>query len=226
MQKGDFLANFNPSLADFNPSKIQNDKAYKYSLYVPFKLGFVLLKSDGKALCELKFTLFSGKNAPCELLNFAKSELKAYFRGEIFAFKTPLKNYGTAFESAVYSALRAIPYGETASYKQIASVIGRANAQRAVGRANAKNKIPIFIPCHRVVAAKGLGGYSGAFADEVFKNNDFVNEALKKGDFVGETLKKSDFANKAFKNVTSKATNLDIKRFLLKLEGVDLSKFA
>ena len=54
-----------------------------------------------------------------------------------------------------------IPYGTVKSYKQIAQDIGRDKAFRAVGNANAKNKLPIFIPCHRVVASNSLGGYSG-----------------------------------------------------------------
>ncbi len=83
-----------------------------------------------------------------------------YFLGKLQIFKTPLKLEGSVFEKKVYKALLEIPYGKTQTYKQIAQKIGYKNAFRAVGNANSKNKLPIFVPCHRVIASKGLGGYS------------------------------------------------------------------
>ena len=66
---------------------------------------------------------------------------------------------GTAYRRKVWAALRAIPHGQTRSYAEIASMAG--GSPRSVGGANAANPIPILIPCHRVLATSGLGGYSG-----------------------------------------------------------------
>jgi methylated-DNA-[protein]-cysteine S-methyltransferase len=69
---------------------------------------------------------------------------------------------GTSFQRLVWEGLRAIPYGETISYAELARRIGRPGASRAVGSANGRNPISIVVPCHRVIAADGtLGGYGG-----------------------------------------------------------------
>ena len=93
------------------------------------------------------------------LLREARSQLFAYFDGEMPAFDLPLSPHGTPFQQRVWTALRDIPYGETCTYADLAHTIG--TAPRAVGQASAANPIPILIPCHRVVATSGLGGYSG-----------------------------------------------------------------
>lgn len=91
-----------------------------------------------------------------------REELDAYFAGRRVAFDVPLVTPGTAFQQTVWNRLRAIPYGRTRSYEQIAAEIGRPGAQRAVGRANGDNRIAILLPCHRVVRADGgLSGYGG-----------------------------------------------------------------
>lgn len=91
-----------------------------------------------------------------------ESELVDYFAGTQLSFETPLAPLGTDFSRAVWNALRAIPPGETRSYGQIASAIGRPTASRAVARANATNPIAIVVPCHRVIGANGtLTGYAG-----------------------------------------------------------------
>jgi methylated-DNA-[protein]-cysteine S-methyltransferase len=93
------------------------------------------------------------------LLLAARRQLYAYFDRELTVFDLPLGPRGTAFQQRVWQALCAIPYGQTRSYAELAVSLG--SAPRAVGQANAANPIPIIIPCHRVVAANGLGGYSG-----------------------------------------------------------------
>ncbi len=93
------------------------------------------------------------------LLRAARRQLYAYFDRELTAFDLPLAPRGTAFQRRVWQALCAIPYGQTRSYAELAMDLG--SAPRAVGQANAANSIPIIIPCHRVVASNGLGGYSG-----------------------------------------------------------------
>lgn len=96
------------------------------------------------------------------LLKEAKAQLDAYFAGRLKAFELPLAPAGTEFQMKVWNALCSIPYGETITYGQLAERIGNANASRAVGMANSRNPLPVFIPCHRVVGTGGkLTGYTG-----------------------------------------------------------------
>lgn len=100
----------------------------------------------------------------CEtnILKEAGRQLQEYFSGVRTKFELPLNPKGTDFMKDVWSALEKIPYGETKTYGEIAKIIGRDKAYRAVGLANNKNPIPIFIPCHRVIGANGkLVGYAG-----------------------------------------------------------------
>lgn len=89
-------------------------------------------------------------------------QLNEYFAGERKEFSVPLHLNGTEFHQRVWRALCEIPFGKTASYKEIAERIGNPKAMRAVGQANHRNPIPIIIPCHRVIGANGhLTGYGG-----------------------------------------------------------------
>ena len=88
--------------------------------------------------------------------------IEAYFAGRLLDFDLPLELCGSDFQREVWHALREIPYGETRSYAELASAIGRPAAVRAVGRANGMNAHAIVVPCHRVVGADGrLVGYGG-----------------------------------------------------------------
>lgn len=90
------------------------------------------------------------------------AELDAYFAGDLRQFSVPLDLRGTDFQRQVWQLLQGIPYGETRSYGQIASALGRPTASRAVGRANGTNPVAIIVPCHRVIGANGeLVGYGG-----------------------------------------------------------------
>ena len=93
------------------------------------------------------------------LLLRAREQVEAYLDGELQAFDLPLAPRGSAYRQKVWAALCAIPYGEVRTYGQMAAVAG--GSSRSVGGANGANPIPLIIPCHRVVAAGGLGGYSG-----------------------------------------------------------------
>ncbi len=112
---------------------------------------------------------FENENVPqgieineTELIKEAFRQLDAYLAGNLKKFSLPLATCGTEFMRRTWSALCEIPYGETASYKDIAIKIGNPKAVRAVGMANNRNPIPIFIPCHRVIGASGkLVGYGG-----------------------------------------------------------------
>ncbi len=95
------------------------------------------------------------------VVEHAARELDAYFAGTLTTFTVPLAPRGTPFQRAVWAALVAIPFGERRAYRDIASAIGRAGADRAVGAANGQNRVGIIIPCHRVVGADGaLTGYA------------------------------------------------------------------
>ena len=102
-----------------------------------------------------------GRDALAEtpLLQRARAQLQAYFDGGLTYFDLPLAPAGTAYQRRVWQALCAIPYGETRSYAAVAAAAG--GSARSVGQANGCNPIPIIIPCHRVVAAHDIGGYSG-----------------------------------------------------------------
>ncbi|MGD1915647.1 MAG: methylated-DNA--[protein]-cysteine S-methyltransferase [Phycisphaerales bacterium] len=96
-------------------------------------------------------------------LSLLVQELAAYFAGDLRAFTVPLELAGTPFQTDVWRGLLDIPFGETLSYGQLATRVGRdAGASRAVGAANGANRLAIVVPCHRVVAADGtLHGYGG-----------------------------------------------------------------
>lgn len=89
----------------------------------------------------------------------ASAEMSAYFAGSLTQFSLPLAPRGNAFQQRFYAALCAIPYGETRTYGDLAKDLD-VSAQ-AIGQACGANPIAILIPCHRVLAANGLGGYSG-----------------------------------------------------------------
>ncbi len=99
------------------------------------------------------------KNDPAALAG-PLNELKDYFAGRLRKFKSPIDPQGTPFQKKVWKELLRIPYGESASYGEVAAKIGNPKACRAVGMANNKNPIPVIIPCHRVIGKDGsLVGY-------------------------------------------------------------------
>jgi len=102
-------------------------------------------------------------------LRDARLQLEEYFAGERCEFSVALDAMGTEFQRRVWEALRAIPFGETVSYGDIARRIGNPRAVRAVGLANGRNPIAIIVPCHRVIGANGsLTGYGGGLERKRF----------------------------------------------------------
>ena len=97
------------------------------------------------------------------LFQQVKKELKEYFAGKRRQFGVPVEPDppGTDFQRNVWAALSEIPYGEVVSYADLAAWAGRPKAFRAAGAACGANRVPILIPCHRVVARAGLGGFGG-----------------------------------------------------------------
>lgn len=90
------------------------------------------------------------------------AQLTEYFEGRRRVFELPLDLRGTPFQKSVWQAVSEIPFGRTASYGQIAEIVGSPKAGRAVGAANHDNPIPIVVPCHRVIGADGsLTGFGG-----------------------------------------------------------------
>ena len=97
-----------------------------------------------------------------EVLDLAKEELKAYFKGLRKTFDIPLFLVGTAFQKSVWQELLQIPFGTTVSYKELAQNMGKNTAVRAIASAVGTNAISIFIPCHRIIGSDGaLRGYAG-----------------------------------------------------------------
>jgi methylated-DNA-[protein]-cysteine S-methyltransferase len=129
-------------------------------------IGKIGIAENGQAITNLYFNEeripHDAVRRETELLQEAGRQLMSYLAGKRKAFDLPFAAEGTAFMRRVWEALRAIPYGETRSYQAIAQTIGSPAAARAVGNANNRNPLPIFIPCHRVVGSKGdLVGYLG-----------------------------------------------------------------
>ncbi len=135
-------------------------------------VGRLLLAGDAHALRGVSFE--SSKRATSPPPDWKQNrtafaevirQLQAYFRGELKEFDLPLAMEGTAFQLRVWNALRAIPYGETIFYAQLAERIGNPKAVRAVGLANGSNPIPIIVPCHRVIGSNGsLTGFGGGLS--------------------------------------------------------------
>ena len=101
----------------------------------------------------------SAQGEPTPLLAEAVHQMAAYFAGDLKEFDLPLDPGGDDLERGVFDAMRAIPYGQTRTYGDIAGDLGTYGKE--IGQACAANPIPVIIPCHRVLSATGLGGYSG-----------------------------------------------------------------
>jgi methylated-DNA-[protein]-cysteine S-methyltransferase len=137
-------------------------------------IGTLVLQGDDDAILELRLPApGNAKGVPMargghqaralgEPLAAALEQLGEYFAGKRREFDLPLELTGTPFQRDVWTALAEIPYGETVSYAELAAMVGRPTAFRAVGQANGANPVPIVLPCHRVVASGGrIGGYGG-----------------------------------------------------------------
>ena len=125
----------------------------------PSPIGDIRLVTNGQALTYLDWEP-TNKNDSHPILQQAKDELTAYFAGKLKEFRVPLHLEGSNFRMTAWAALRKIPFGQTRTYKEQAVAVGNKNAARAVGTANGCNPIAIIVPCHRIVGATGLGGFS------------------------------------------------------------------
>jgi methylated-DNA-[protein]-cysteine S-methyltransferase len=132
---------------------------------VPSPIGDLQLYSDGKHIVKIGFPREAAEPAVAgddAVLEACATQLAEYFSGVRHRFELPLAPRGTDFQQLVWQALRAIPYGQTRSYGEVARAIGRPGAVRAVGAANGRNPLPIVVPCHRVIGSDGsLTGFAG-----------------------------------------------------------------
>lgn len=124
-------------------------------------VGTIAIVCDGESIVKAMFHPMT-ETEQHPLTDKAEKQLTEYFEGKRKSFDLPLKADGTEFQKKVWDALLKIPYGETATYGEIAKTIGNSKACRAVGGANNKNPLSIFIPCHRCIGSdKSLVGYGG-----------------------------------------------------------------
>ena len=128
------------------------------SVAVDSPVGRLTVSATTDAIVSIAWT-DDPQDDPTALLVEARCQLQAYFERRLTGFDLPLAPAGTPFEQRVWLAMRQIAHGQTRSYGELAMEVG--SAPRAVGRACGHNPIPIVIPCHRVLARTGLGGYSG-----------------------------------------------------------------
>ena len=126
------------------------------SLHSP--VGDLTISADGGAIVSIDWGWVADQQET-ELLTEARRQLDDYFDGKRHSFDLLLAPSGTEYQRRVWQALCDIPPGTTRTYADIARTVG--GSPRAVGGANGRNPIPIVIPCHRVVATTGIGGYSG-----------------------------------------------------------------
>jgi methylated-DNA-[protein]-cysteine S-methyltransferase len=143
-----------------------------YYQYMESPIGKLLVAGDEKRLHLINFSK-NGKPSLPEPhwredptpFQEAFRQLEAYFSGKLKTFSLNLFLNVRPFQEKVLTALRRVPYGETISYGKLAEKIGKPKAGRAVGQANAKNPIPIVIPCHRVIGSNGeLTGFGGGMS--------------------------------------------------------------
>ena len=136
-------------------------KASDYDAVVATPVGRVGIMVQGGVLVDVSFLGNSAALQPprTELTRRACRQIRSYFANPHHSFRLPLKLSGTAFQQRVWRALRRIPAGRTLSYGKLAHRLD--TSARAVGNACRANPVPIVIPCHRVVASNGLGGFMG-----------------------------------------------------------------
>lgn len=124
-------------------------------------VGRIVLRAEDGRITQLDWSAAPDSGAD-PVLDAARHQLDAYFAGTRQRFTLPLAPLSTPFQHLLLEALMAIPFGETRTYGEIARMLDEPSEAQAVGQACGANPIPILIPCHRVLGAGGLGGYSGA----------------------------------------------------------------
>ncbi|MDC0760398.1 methylated-DNA--[protein]-cysteine S-methyltransferase [Brevibacillus sp. AG] len=131
-------------------------------------LGVLEISGTEDGVCSILFTdrdepiLLEQEDNCHEPLLVCQQQLDEYFSGKRQSFSVPLWMKGTDFQKSVWHTLTTIPYAHKITYTELAALIGKENAVRAVGNANGKNRLNIIVPCHRIIGSNGsLTGYSG-----------------------------------------------------------------
>jgi len=145
-----------------------------YTILDETPVGRLLIAGDDEGLRHVQFLKAEdSSNIPVNWEENVKKlrepirQLKLYFTGKLRQFSLPLAGEGTEFQKKVWAALCDVPFGETASYREIAAAIRKPTASRAVGMANGRNPISIIVPCHRIIGASGkLVGYGGGLENK------------------------------------------------------------
>jgi methylated-DNA-[protein]-cysteine S-methyltransferase len=142
----------------------------RYQAKLDTAFALVGIRTEGEELAEVVYLPRSaGALAPANALaERACAQIEKYAADPDYRFELPLKQCGTAFQRSVWAQIAAIPRGQTRRYGDLARALG--SAPRAVGQACGTNYFPLLIPCHRVVAAQGLGGFahsSGGYLIEI-----------------------------------------------------------
>ena len=129
----------------------------------PCPLGLLIIGCTERKIVSVKLASEAQlQHTPCPLSDLAARQLLEYFDGRRRSFELPLHPAGTPFQQAVWQTISQIPYGETATYGQIAAMLRNPKASRAVGQAANRNPLWIIVPCHRVVGKnQALTGYAG-----------------------------------------------------------------
>ncbi|MBR5468176.1 MAG: methylated-DNA--[Firmicutes bacterium] len=143
----------------------------KKTLYFKCPVGFVKVCGENDYLTEIKLTDFEEESSDdiTEEMKKCRLQIEEYFEGKRKDFDLNLRFEGTEFRKKVWQALLDIPYGKTASYKDIAVMIESPKAVRAVGGANHNNPFWIVVPCHRIIGSDGsLTGYGGGIDKKKF----------------------------------------------------------
>ncbi len=155
------LASF---LKKFNAPPMKT-KTVLYTSQIRTPAGLINITTTETHVTRIEFTkkiLTNSKNQKPKILTDCETQLTEYFAGKRQNFDLQLELSGTEFQNKVWKALQKIKFGKTASYKDIAEKINSPKGFRAVGMANNKNRIPIIIPCHRIIGTNGdLVGYAG-----------------------------------------------------------------
>ena len=134
-------------------------------------LGDLVLLGDGQELSAIQLPglhrIPAGSTEAPEAFGPVIAQLDEYFQGRRTTFDLRLAPRGGPFDRAVWERVARIPYGETASYGQVARDVGHPDSSRAVGASNGRNPLPIVVPCHRVVGSDGsLTGYAGGLVQK------------------------------------------------------------
>lgn len=145
---------------------VPNPSAYGCSVQSP--IGPLRIVCSDEHLLSIHFNEVAEPGTPeNELCQEVRSQLGAYFSGELREFSLPLAPAGSEFQKRVWQVLLELPFGETTTYLSLARKLGDEKVIRAAANANGKNPIPIVIPCHRVIGSDGsLTGYAGGLGNK------------------------------------------------------------